>query len=110
MGNETDNKCTECKSTHETKNDFEDDNNCYIKCSFNYYYDSDNKYQCTNDNSCPINYNKFIPDKKRCIDECKNDNIYKYEYQINAIEIALLELIMILIYAKKKKKIKKNVF
>jgi hypothetical protein len=29
---------------------------------------------------CPAGYNKFIKDKKRCIDECKNDNIYQYEY------------------------------
>ena len=81
LGNETDNKCIECKSTHEKKNDFENDNNCYIKCQYNYYYDSDNKYQCTNESNCPVLYNKLIREKKRCIDECKNDNIYKYEYK-----------------------------
>ena len=86
LGNETDNKCTECKSTYEIKNDFEYDKNCYKKCPFNYYYDSENKYQCTNENSCPMHYNKLILEKKRCIDDCRNDNIYKYEYKNNCYD------------------------
>ena len=86
LGNEADNKCTECKSTHEIKNDFDDDKNCYEKCNYKYYYDSDNKYQCTTEDKCPDNYNKLVENKKRCIDECKNDNIYKYEYQNKCYE------------------------
>ena len=81
LGNETDNKCIECKSTHEKKNDFENDNNCYLKCQNYYYYDSDNKYKCTTEERCPGEYNKLIGNKRRCIDDCKNDNLYKHEYQ-----------------------------
>ena len=80
-GNETDNKCTECKSEFEFKNDYIGNNNCYQKCSNNYYYDESNNLHCTNDNKCPDGYSKYIKEKNRCINNCQNDNIYKYEYQ-----------------------------
>ena len=62
------------------KNDNINNNICYKKCPFNYYYDSNNQYQCTDDTNCPNIYNKFVEEKKRCIDDCKKDNIYKYQY------------------------------
>ena len=86
LGNETNNKCLECISTHEKKNDFENDDNCYEKCPFNYYFDSDKIYHCTTENKCPDDYNKLIESKKRCIDDCKNDNKYQYEYQNKCYE------------------------
>ena len=81
LGSESDNKCTECKSTYERKNDFENDTNCYLKCQNYYYYDSDNIYKCTTEERCPEEYDKLIGNKRRCIDICKNDNLYQYEYQ-----------------------------
>ena len=29
---------------------------------------------------CPEKYNKLIAKESKCIDECQNDDIYKYEY------------------------------
>ena len=58
-------------------------NNCYQKCQ-NYYYfyfDSSNSsylYACTE--NCKDDYNKIIEPKKKCINYCKNDDTYKYEY------------------------------
>ena len=46
---------------------------------YNYYYDENNVYICTDDDSCPDGM-KFIETKKRCIDLCKNDNLYKFEF------------------------------
>ena len=74
------NKCTECKPKYELRNDFNNGKTCYEKCKFNYYYDSDNNIICTSDSSCPDDM-KFIEPKKRCIEVCKNDNIYKFEYK-----------------------------
>ena len=79
-GTESDNKCTECKEGYETKNDFENNNNCYLKCNFSYYYDSDGKYKCTEQDNCPTDFPKLVSAKNRCIDDCINDNTYKYEY------------------------------
>jgi hypothetical protein len=80
-GDAIDNNCTKCKATYETKNDYENDRNCYPHCTHYYYYDSNNSYICTEDSNCPPEYNKLINAKKRCIDNCKNDNLYQYEYQ-----------------------------
>ena len=43
------------------------------------YFDEYNKFHCTENNRCPKNY-KLIKDKNKCIDNCENDDIYKYEY------------------------------
>ena len=82
-GNEEDNECIECKDGYGKKNDSINDNICYKNCDYNkYYYDSrnNNKYTCTNEENCPEEFPKFISSKNRCIDDCKNDNIYKYDY------------------------------
>ena len=79
LGNEENNKCIECINTHEFKNYLENSHNCYEKCDYYYYIDSSNLYHCTV--NCPNDYNKLIIFKKKCIDNCINDDIYKYEYQ-----------------------------
>ena len=53
--------------------------NCYEKCENYHYFDETNTFHCTDNYTCPNNY-KLIEDKNKCIDNCKNDNIYKYEY------------------------------
>ena len=86
IGNINDNKCLECNTNYIFKNDFDNDTNCYEKCPYNYYYDSENIYKCTEGNNCPENFNKFISAKKRCIDECKKYNNFKYEYENNCYD------------------------
>ena len=76
------NKCIECKSGYDFKNDFPNDNKCYKKCTYNYYFNN-SVYYCTENNNCPEEYNLLIIDKKRCIDDCSKDNEYKYQYNDN---------------------------
>ena len=76
---EGENKCIECKPQYEFRNDFSNDKKCYEKCIYYYYYDSDGNNICTPDTNCPSSM-KIIESKKRCIDHCKNDNKYKFEY------------------------------
>ena len=40
-----DDKCIECNTNYEFKNDFENDAKCYEKCMYNYYYDQNNIYK-----------------------------------------------------------------
>ena len=80
-----DNKCIECNSQYEFKNDFDNDKRCYQKCPHNYYYDISKNIICTEDDSCPNNM-KIIEPKKRCIDLCKNDNKYKFEFNGKCFE------------------------
>ena len=52
-----------------------------IECSNYFYYDIIiNKNICLNNSQCPKEYNKKIPNKKQCINNCTKDNLYKYEH------------------------------
>ena len=79
-GNEINNNCIECRNGFMFINDSLYISNCYEICKYYYYFNGTNNYICTEDLKCPIEYNKLIKNKKRCIDECYKDDIYKYEY------------------------------
>ena len=79
-GNDDHNNCIECKSNYILLNEPHLENNCF-PCEFNYYINDINKdYLCTENIDCPNEYKKIIPEKKKCINKCINDNIYQYEY------------------------------
>ena len=61
--------------------------NCYINCSFYYYFDNEKNYQCTIKNKCPNEYSKLLIDKLECI---KNDINYIKE---NIIKVEKVEKI-----------------
>ena len=79
-GDETTNNCLECKDGLIFLNEFTSKVNCYNECPHYYYFNELNQYLCTENEVCPENFNKFIPVYKKCIDECKKDRIYKYDY------------------------------
>ena len=85
-GNNENNNCEECINNFEFKEDFENDKNCYRICDYYYFFDENNKYECTESSECPEQHSKLISEKKRCINECKNDNRYKNEYNNNCYE------------------------
>ena len=60
----------------------QDIENCYPYCNNFYYFDEDNDYHCNS--NCPDGY-KLINDKRKCIDECSNDNIFNYKYEYKNI-------------------------
>ena len=88
-GNEINNKCSKCKNNFIFLNEYINDdikkNNCFQKCEYYYYIDS-NKYYCTQNNKCPNKYSKIIPNKFKCIDDCKLDNIHQYEFNNTCFE------------------------
>ena len=79
-GNKTQHNCSECNEGYVLIRDFENQNNCVKKCNYSYYYDNESHIQCTEEDSCPDEQPKLIIAKKRCIDDCSKDNIYKFEY------------------------------
>ena len=78
-GNESQHNCDECKINYASLNDSNYNNNCYENCDFFYYFDLSNKFHCTKSENCPQEY-KLIPEKKKCISNCYQDNYYKYEF------------------------------
>ena len=84
-GNKTINNCKECISNFTFLNETQYNTNCYEKCEY-YYFNESNEYHCTKNYDCPEQYNKLIINKSKCIDECKNDESYKYEYNNNCYQ------------------------
>jgi hypothetical protein len=80
-GDDNNHNCLTCNSEYTHREDFINDKNCYDNCLYYYYYDSNNIYQCTLNESCPIYENKFIKNKNKCISDCSKDNIYKYGFE-----------------------------
>ena len=80
QGDIINNNCIECLNNHDFLNDSIHKNNCYEKCNYYYYFNESNYHICTNKNECPSEYNKLIPEKKKCIDDCKKDEAYIYKY------------------------------
>ena len=72
--------CDECNAGYTLLNETGKKGNCYLKCNNYYYFDESNVYKCTDKNECPPLYNKLIPEKRKCINECSYDDTYKYEY------------------------------
>ena len=85
-GNEVSHNCNQCVDGYRFLNEL-NNNNCYENCNNNYYYyfDPNNIYHCTQTQLCPNNY-KLILNKRKCVDDCRNENIYKYEYQNKCYE------------------------
>ena len=79
-GSEKGNNCIECKDGYEFLKDsmYISNGNCYEICNALFYFDEFSNFICVNE--CPEKFNKIIKEKNKCIDECKNDDIYKYEY------------------------------
>ena len=74
-GDITNNRCTECINDY-----LNIDCNCYHLCTYYYFFNSLNEYQCTEDDKCPNNYSKLIQGKTQCITDF-TDSFNKYEYK-----------------------------
>ena len=74
LGNDTNNKCTDCYSDKILS-----EGNCLENCLFYFYYDSFNSFQCTTEKKCPNESNLLIEEKKQCIDSCEKSD-FKYEF------------------------------
>ena len=79
-GNKTNNNCIECKDGFMFLNNSLNETNCYEISQYYYYFNEYNKYVCTEEKECPLNFNKLIKDKNKCINDCTKDDVYKYEY------------------------------
>ena len=86
-GNEVNHNCDICINNYKFINDpLVPQKNCYINCNSYYYFDDDGQYTCSSFNSCPTQYSKLIESQNKCIDDCKNDDKLKYDYNNKCIE------------------------
>ena len=77
-GNSTNHNCISCSYNYSYYFNMGGSINCYNSCD-NYFYfnsnDNNNTY-CTGDLSCPDDFNKLIPNKSQCIENCAKDSNY----------------------------------
>ena len=83
-GTSINNNCDECINEYTFLDESSvPEKNCFKECDFYYYFNQNEKYTCTTSNSCPSGYDKIINEKNKCIDDCKKDDEYKYDYSNN---------------------------
>ena len=85
-GNQTIHNCKECISNFTFLDETKFSTNCFQLCKYYSYFNELNEYLCTINFNCPEQYNKLIINKKKCIDDCKRDDTYQYEYNNNCYE------------------------
>ena len=56
-----------------------------MKCDY-YYYIIFDHYYCTENNQYPIEAILLIKNKEKCINNCYNDNEYKYQFNYECLE------------------------
>ena len=77
-GSDIQHNCLICKEDYYFFDDSFYKNNCYQRCQSYYYYNDEHKYLCIS--SCSVINSKLIINTNKCINNCENDGIYKYEY------------------------------
>ena len=82
-GDDSGHKCKECLNDNYAK--LNNNNNCYEKCTHYYYFNDTGEYICLDQDECPTNPHnyKLITGTNKCIDYCKNDNIFNSKYEFN---------------------------
>ena len=79
-GDQNDNNCSTCDFNYIFKPETHPTKNCVKNCPFYYYFSLSGEYKCTDNYYCPENISFAIEDKKKCIYDCKMDDIYIFEY------------------------------
>lgn len=87
------NNCTSCEENFILKPDIENSTNCVPNYTFYYYYTNYNQYKCTEKPQCPEEYNLLIKDKSKCVDNCINNDLYKYQYNGQCLSDCPIETI-----------------
>ena len=95
-GTITNHNCLSCISDYRLLFDEDNPKNCYENCTYNYYFDNSNVYHCTYNEECPGGYSLKIPEKRKCINDCNNDNTYKHEYHNRCYNTPIIETTQIL--------------
>ena len=84
-GNISNHYCTSCNDAniYGIKMDEPETNtfNCYPNCTYYYYFDKNNTYQCTKEDKCPNDYNKLVDGDRRCVNNCTILKNKKYEFR-----------------------------
>ena len=79
-GDADNNNCLTCAPKYMFRPEVGDTTECVVKCTYSYYYTSYGQYKCHNTSQCPEDAKYLVREKNKCIDDCKNDDTYRYLY------------------------------
>ena len=79
-GNPEFHNCLTCDIDHMFRPDNSPNGNCVTECKYYYYFNHIGQYKCTTFDHCPEEAKLLIKEKNKCIDDCKKDSNYKYQY------------------------------
>ena len=85
-GNEEINNCTSCDIDSIFRPGINGTTNCVKKCKYKFYYNPYGQYKCTENEMCPKEAIFYIPSKNKCIEDCKLDEKYKFQYNGECLE------------------------
>ena len=77
-GDEYINNCLTCDVNHIKKPETPNTTNCVPECNYAYYFTPYGQYKCTEGNNCPDEAKLLIKEKKKCTNNCKNENKLEY--------------------------------
>ena len=79
-GNEEINNCTSCDIDSIFRPETNGTTNCVKKCKYKYYFSLFDQYKCTENDQCPNDAILLIKEKNKCIQDCKFDDTYRFQY------------------------------
>ncbi len=79
-GDKNDNNCIICNFNYIFKPEAQFTKNCVINYAYYYYYTLTGEFMYTDNYYCPEKISFVIEDKKKCIYDCKMDDIYIFQY------------------------------
>ena len=79
-GDGNENNCTTCDVDYMKEPEIEGSKNCVPLCKNYYYYTSYKQFKCSSTPQCPEETSLLIRDKKKCIESCRKDDEYIYQY------------------------------
>ena len=79
-GDAKSNKCDSCAPKYMFRPEINNTKECVVKCTYSYYYTFYGQYKCHNTSQCPEDAKYLVREKNKCIDDCINDDKYKYLY------------------------------
>ena len=71
--------CLTCDANHMFRPDGNPSNNCVVNCKF-YYISPYGQFKCLETLECPEESKLLIKERNKCTNDCKKDDIYKYQY------------------------------
>ena len=79
-GDGEENNCLTCDVNHIKKPGYENTTNCVTECFYSFYYTPYGYYKCSNTSNCPKEASLYVREIKKCTDDCRKEEKYKYQY------------------------------